>query len=89
MENTSKIMEHLVAAPVLPAAQPREEPMDEPHALPAPVPPQMVALPPPEGPQMQDVAAEEEQPSPAQAESFDSSASREWNELKDPHPPEK
>ncbi len=79
----------LAAAPVLPAAQAREEPMDEPQALPALVPPQTVALPPPEGPQMQDVAAEEEQASPAQDESFDSSASGEWVEPEDPHPPEK
>jgi len=57
--------------------------------LPAPVPPQTDAIPPSEGPRMQDVAAEEEQPSPAQAESSDSSASGEWNESEDPHPPEK
>ena len=65
--------------PVLPTAP----------VLPEPVPPQTDAIPPPEGPRMQDVAAEEEQPSPAQAESSDSSASREWNEPEDPYPPEK
>ena len=79
----------LAIAPVLPAAQAREEPMDEPQALPAPVPPQTVSLLAPEGPQMQDVAAEEEQASPAQDESSDSSASGEWVEPEDPHPPEK
>ncbi len=75
MENTSKTTQ----PPVLPTAP----------VLPAPVPPQTDAIPPPEGPRMQDVAAEEEQPSPAQAESSDSSASGEWNEPEDPHPPEK
>ena len=79
----------LLAALVLPAAQAREEPMDQPQALPAPVPPQTDVVPPPEGPQMQDVEAEEEQPSPGQDESSDSSASREWKEPEDPHPPEK
>src|SRR6266540_7484230 len=38
---------------------------------------------------MQDVAAEEEQPSLAQDEPSDSSASGEWKEPEDPHPPEK
>src|SRR6266540_7200202 len=75
MENTSKTTQ----PPVLPTAP----------VFPAPVPPQTDAIPPPEGPRMQDVAAEEEQPSLAQAESSDSSASGEWNESKDPHPPEK
>src|SRR6266540_6445250 len=79
----------LPATPVLPVAQAREEPMDEPQALLAPVPPQTDVVPPPEGPQMQDVAAEEEQPSPGQDESSDSSVSGEWKEPEDPHPPEK
>ena len=75
MENTSKMTQ----PPVLPTAP----------VLPAPVPPQTDAIPPPEGPRMQDVATEEEQPSPAQDESSDSSASEEWVEPEDPHPPEK
>jgi len=49
MENTSKTMQPLAAAPVLPAAQAREEPMDELQVLPAPVPPQTDVVPPPEG----------------------------------------
>src|SRR5438128_2836545 len=61
----------------------------EPQALPALVPPQILALPPPEGPQMQDVAAEEEQALLAQDESSGSSASEPWEEPEDPHPPEK
>ena len=69
----------LPTTPVLPTAP----------VLPAPVPPQTDAIPPPEGPRMQDIAAEEEQPSPAQEESSDSSASGEWDEPEDPHPPEK
>ena len=97
MENTSKstqpsvhpVAPVLPAAPVLRAAQARDEPMDEPQALPAPVPPQTNVVPPPEGPQMQDIAAEKEQPSPTQDESSDSSASGEWDEPEDPHPPEK
>src|SRR6266540_6069872 len=89
MENTWKMTQPIPAAPVLVAAQAREELMDKPQALPAPVPPQAVALPPPEGPQMQDVAAEEEQASLAQDESSDSSASGEWVEPEDPHPPGK
>ena len=75
MENTSKTTQ----PPVLPIAP----------VLPAPVPPQTDVVPPPEGPLMQDVAAEGEQPSPAQAKSSDSSTSGEWNEPEDPHPPEK
>ena len=75
MENTSKTTQ----PPVLPTSP----------VLLAPVPPQTDAIPPLEGLQMQDVAAEEEQPSPAQVESSDSSASKEWNEPEDPHPPEK
>src|SRR5438132_11062491 len=89
MTKTSKTTQPLPAGPVLPAAQAREEPMDQPQALPAPVPPQTDVVPPPEGPQMQDVAAEEEQPSLGQDESSDSSASGEWKESEDPHPPEK
>src|SRR5438128_2230445 len=89
MENTSKTTQPLPVAPVLLAAQACEEPMDEPQALPAPVPPQTDVIPPLKGPQMQDVAAGEEQPSPAQYESSDSSASGEWKEPEDPHPPEK
>src|SRR5438105_13734362 len=89
MENTSKMTQPLLVTPVLPAAQAREEPMDEPQALPASVPSQTDVVPPPEGPQMQDVAAEEEQPLPAQDESSDSSMSGEWKEPEDPHPPEK
>ena len=38
---------------------------------------------------MQDIAAEEEQASPAQDESSGSSAFEPWEELEDPHPPEK
>src|SRR6266508_6210510 len=84
MENTSQTTQ----APEAP---------HEPQALPAPVPPQMVAVPPTEGPQMEDVVAEEEQASPAQDEpedpnpdeSSDSSAPGEWHEPEDPHPPEK
>src|SRR5436190_17629956 len=38
---------------------------------------------------MQDIATEEEQPSPAQDEASASSASGEWKEPEDPHPPEK
>src|SRR6266540_2211794 len=68
---------------------PASEAPHEPQALPAPVPPQTLALPPPEGPHMQDVAAEEEQAPPAQDESSGSSASKLWEEPKDPHPPEK
>src|SRR6266542_2775936 len=84
MENTKKMM------------QPQEAPQ-EPQPLPAPVPPQTVPVPPTEGPQMQDVQAQAEQALPAQDEpegphpdeSSDSSAPGEWEELKDPHPPEK
>src|SRR6266540_1799735 len=57
--------------------------------LPASVPSQTDVVPPPEGPQMQDVVAEEEQPSPGQDESSNNSASGEWKEPEDPHPPEK
>src|SRR5438105_2520274 len=88
MKKTSKTTQPLPAALVIPTAQAPEVP-HEPQALPSPVPPQTIALPPPEGPQMQDVAAEEEQASLAQDESSDSSASGEWVELEDPHPPEK
>src|SRR5438105_2481770 len=81
----------------LPAAQARQEPMEvpapeaphEPQALPTPVPPQTLALPPLEGPQMKNVAAEEEQAPPAQDESSGSSASEPWEEQEDPHPLEK
>ena len=38
---------------------------------------------------MQDIAAEEEQAPPAQDESSISSSSEPWEELEDPHPPEK
>src|SRR6266540_5850769 len=89
MTKTSKTTQPLPAAPVLPVAQAREEPMDEPQALPAPVLPETDVVPPPKGPQMQGVVAEEEQPSLAQDESSDSSASGEWKEPEDPHPPEK
>src|SRR6266508_4443089 len=88
MKKTLKMMQPLPAAPVILTPQAPEAPQ-QPQARPAPVPPQTVALPPPEGPQMQDVAVEEEQASPAQDESSDSSASGEWVEPKDPHPPEK
>ena len=63
--------------------------MDEPQALPAPMPPETDVVPPSEGPQMQDVAAEEEQALPAQDESSVSSVSEPWEEPEDPHPLEK
>src|SRR6266542_525627 len=97
MKKTSKMTQPLLTAQALPAPQTRQEQMEvlalepphEPQALPALVPPQTLALPPPEGPQMQDVAAEEEQAPPAQDESSGSSASEPWEEPEDPHPPEK
>src|SRR5438045_2782907 len=83
MENTSKMTQPLVAAQVLPAAQPCEEPMDELQALLAPVPPQTVALPAQEGPQMQEVVAEGQHAPPAQDESSGSSTSDSWEEPED------
>src|SRR6266540_1878598 len=76
------------APQVIPTAQAPEAPQviliaqapEEPQALPAP---------PTEGPQMEDVVAEEEQALPAQDESSGSSAPRQWEEPEDPHPPEK
>src|SRR5438105_701781 len=88
MKKTSKTTQPLPAAPVIPTAQVPEAP-HEPQDLPAPVPPQTVAIPPTEGPQMQDVVAEEEQASPAQDELSDSPVPREWEESENPHPPEK
>ena len=88
MKKTSKTTQPLSAAPVIPTAQALEAP-HEPQALPTPVPPQTLALLPPEGPQMQVIAAEEEQAPPAQDESSGSSASEPWEEPEDPHPPEK
>src|SRR5438128_10613366 len=82
MKKTSKMTQPLPTAPVLPAP----EAPHEPQALPAPVPPQTVALPPLEGPQMQDIVVEEEQASSVQDESCNSSASRPWVEPEDPHP---
>ena len=82
------MMQPLPAAPVILTPQAPEAPQ-QPQARPAPVPPQTVALPPPEGPQMQDIVAEEEQAPLAQDESSGSSASELWEEPEDPHPPEK
>src|SRR5438128_1934994 len=67
-------------APEAPQVIPIAQALEEPQALPAP---------PTEGPQMEDVVAEEEQASPAQDESSGSSAPGEWEEPEDPHPPEK
>src|SRR5438132_10009300 len=85
MKNTSKMSQAPEAPQVIPIAQAPHEP----QALLVPVPPQMVAIPPTEGPQMEDVVEEEEQASPAQDESSDSSTPGEWEEPEDPHPPEK
>ena len=76
MKNTSKTTQAPEAPQVIPTAQAPQEP----QALPAP---------PTEGPQMEDVVAEEEQALPAQDESSGSSAPRQWEEPEDPHPPEK
>ena len=54
MKKTSKMTQPLPTAPVLPAP----EAPNEPQALPAPVLPQTVALPPSKGPQMQHIAAD-------------------------------
>src|SRR5207237_5965666 len=69
----------------LPAPKaPQEE-----QGLPAPEALQTQSLPPPEGPQMQDVAAEEEEGHEAEDEASGSSASGSWVKPEDPHPPEK
>src|SRR5438105_9403081 len=84
MKMTLKMTQPLPAALVISTTQARDEPME----VPAPEAPH-VALPSPEGPQMQDVAVEEEQASLAQDESSGSSASEQWVEPEDPHPLEK
>src|SRR6266540_2915306 len=73
---------------VIPTAQAPEAPQVIPIAQ-APQEPQVLPAPPTEGPQMEDVVAEEEQASPAQDESSGSSAPEQWEEPEDPHPPEK
>ena len=68
---------------------PAPEAPDEEQGLPAPEALQMQSLLPPEGPQMQDVAAQEEEGHAAKDEASGSSASGSWHEPEDPHPPEK
>src|SRR6266540_2488947 len=88
MKNTSKTTQAPEAPQVIPTAQAPEAPQVIPTAQ-APQEPQALPAPPTEGPQMEDVVAEEEQVSPAQDESSGSSAPGQWEEPEDPHPPEK
>src|SRR6266542_2740004 len=100
MKNTSKTTQAPEAPQVIPTAQAPEAPQviptaqapEAPQVIPtaqAPQAPQALPAPPTEGPQMEDVVAEEEQALPAQDESSGSSAPRQWEEPEDPHPPEK
>src|SRR6266498_4582613 len=68
---------------------PAPEAPHEEQGLPAPEALQMQSLLPPEGPQMQDVAAEEEEGHAAEDEASGSSALGLWVDPEDPHPPEK
>ena len=72
MKNTSKTTQAPEAPQVIPTAQAPEAPQVIPTAQ-APHEPQALPAPPIEGPQMEDVVAEEEQASPAQDESSGSS----------------
>src|SRR6266508_1491018 len=81
-----------VPAPEAPHEEQGVPVLEAPHeeqGLPAPEALQTQSLPPPEGPQMQDVAAEEEEGHEAEDEASGSSASGSWDKPEDPHPPEK